>query len=327
MKTKIRVLLLFVLLPILAAAQEDSSFVKMGIKKGSPASLASMNYFSDQKNFSYAGLYCSGNDTLFFVTDNSTPDSTNYILAYISNNYLAGYNYLKAKKIGSSIVKASGSIKTPGGNVFNVEINIAQDKISYKLAKDKGYVLNNKYIPYPVNKSSGPAVRFALGQRIGYTIMLAQYYDYKSGYGYHIQSAELPIDYHVAAGLSFSNNSRLELRFGLIDVYSAFNGIDIGLFYQTRLFQSNFYWVTGYDNFMNAEQGHGTVDFGGDINFICGGGGLNISKNFEVDLIGYYPLNKSYGHEDIIFYNGTGIRHEDFVNFIVNIGCQYTFIF
>ncbi len=328
MKIKIWVLLLFILLPVLAAAQEDSSFVKMGIIKGSPASLTSMNYFFDQKNFAYADIYNTDKDTLYFIIDNSKPDSCIYILALTSNYHLAGYDYMKTQKIDSSVIQASGSLNSPDGIMYKEEVLYYPDsgEIFYKARKGSNFEFNIPALTYLAKKSSEINLKFEIGLRDEFSFMYAKFYNYQSSYVNATESAILPINFHLAVGFGFLDYYKIDFRAGIMYNYEDFYGTEKGVFLQANLFKTIFYAVAGFDNFSNGGEAHGVMVYsesGGNINFICLGGGLNVSKHFEPDAIYYFSLNKIYGYN---YDTNTNQRYDKIVNGVLNLGFQYSFI-
>jgi len=329
MRVKFQPLLIIIFIPFLIYSQDSDFFTKARLEKGSPVCLTGMRYFSQQNKFSYSSYYINDKDTIYFIIDNAAADSLKYILAYTSNNYLSSYNYLNNKKYDDKNVRLWGNVASPGGALYNSEIfwDTQTDSITFRFIKGSRYKFKVPAFTYLAKEASDIDLNFQLGLRDAVILMDAKFYNYSSGAVNTTEFNVLPRNLHLAAGISFLNYYKIDFRAGEMRVYEDFYGIEKGVFFQANIFKSFFYLVGGYDDFSNGGESHGVVVYsesGGDINFLCFGGGLNASKYFELDLIYYFPLNKVYGFNQV---NYPVEQHYDkIVNGILNIGFQYSFI-
>lgn len=331
MKIKLLFLLFIFSFLSIAFAQSNDNYSEAKLISGAPKSLDGMKFFSNQKNFSFACIKNSSKDTLYFIIQRINSDSLNFILAYTSNNYLNSYSYMNFSKDENENVHASGNIKSPEGDLLDVNVLYKPDKNSILSMTAIRSVMMAKMpaIEYVTNKAKEIDLSFSIGLRDEFIYMNANLYNYLGGGSSNVAEINLlPINLHIAVGLSFLKIYKIEFRTGIMAVYEDFMGTESGIFLQANLFHSNFYGTAGFDLFSNGGGAHGVMVYsesGGDINFLCLGGGLNTSKHFEIDLIYYFPLNKSFGFNQVNSYP-ISQRYDKIVNGVIKLGFQYTFI-
>ena len=314
MKNKSFYLLIILFISSVAFAQINENYSEAKLLSGAPKSLGGMKFFSNQKNFSFAQIKNNGNDTLYIIIERAASDSLNLILAYTSNNFLNSYIYMNFSKDENETIHASGNIISPEGNLFNVHVlyQPGKDSILSVAAKQRVMMAQLPALEYITNKAKEIDLSFSIGLRDEFIYMNANLYNYLGGGSSNTAEINLlPINLHIAVGVNFLKKYKIEFRTGIMAVYEDFMGIENGIFFQAKLFNSNFYASAGFDLFSNGGEAHGVMVYsesGGDINFLCLGGGLNTSKHFEIDLNYYFPLNKVYGFNQVNEYPVVYIR-------------------
>ncbi len=142
-----------------------------------------------------------------------------------------------------------------------------------------------------------------------------------------------PLNMQVTQGIKFLKYYKAKLRFGIIPgstkLPDDFNLVfEVGLFFQATLLKSNIYGIVGVNLITNNgnDFSHGTgpvIEHEGSILFYSLGLGYEISKHLSLDLMYSIPNNKKFGHVDDYIANQS---YNKFVNGIITIGIQYTFI-
>ncbi|HED05600.1 MAG TPA: hypothetical protein ENI61_02815 [Ignavibacteria bacterium] len=305
-----------------AITGNNKDYVSTVLMRGYPVILKGNYYFSQKSNFLYSVIYKNKQDSLYCIIKKAEPDSDKYLLVYSRENVIMGYNYLNSKKITNGRLNLSGEITLSDGTVLIVEIFYQPG--------------NNIILSKVFNKNSD--IKFELGIRDELIMMFAKVYSYEKGkisntveYAYNVFPVRYniyPLNFHLTLGLSFSKYYKIDFRFGITAVYVDFTGIDEGIFFKANFFEQKFYGTAGVDFFQNAGFGHNLSESWGNFTFLCLGFGYNISRNFIIDLIYYYPTSKVYGNNQVSNYPESGYtNYNKVVNGLIKLGFQYSFIF
>ena len=320
----LKLFLLFILFPLLIFSQENlgqqsnvNDFTPAKLIKGVPSLLVKNRYFYPPEEISYALIFKSKNDSLYFIRKEINSDSINYILVLTSNKKIIDYDYLNFKESSEDSLFATTNIKI-------------QDKYTFEF-----YYLSNDFTAYYkllVEGKNKLPINIELGIRDEVAVIFANYYNYKNGSSNYINTF-LPLNLHLSIGFSFLEKYKIDFRIGLLLLYEDYIGIDKGIFLESKIFKSNFYGVLGIDFFSNGGNAHGVQVYsesGGNVTSLCLGVGYSTSRHFNIDLMYYLPFNKVYGYNYVAYdYNGNhnGRRYDKINNGVLTLGFQYSFIF
>jgi hypothetical protein len=179
-------------------------------------------------------------------------------------------------------------------------------------------------------------VHFELGIRDQIGLMFIENTSSNRTSSQDIKKMFYPMNLHLSIGISFLKCCKIDIRAGLIMVQDKFNDVDpeygvfdAGMFFQINILKTKLYGITGFDVLITPSSPHGTSTFsegGGDVSSICFGCGYKLTKNFDIDLMYYYPLVNWIGYS-VDNLNPSRIRTEKIVNGLIILGFQYSFIF
>jgi hypothetical protein len=282
-----------ILFPAFLFAYNGNDYNSVHLIKGCPVQLKNNNYFSHPEKFSYALIKADndGTDLLYFFVEKVSPDFSNYILVYVSNNVISGDNYLIAERVDSIRIHITGNVNMRYGSLVIADIFYFpdQDMALFKFPE----VVNRKIIHTDINIP----INFELGIRDEIILMFANLYNY------HLDRAAnttemipLPINLHLTTGFRFLKHYKLDLRYGIMMVYEDFYGLEGGIFFQSDIFDSHFYGTIGLDFFSNGGNGHNFSESGGNSKYLCIGTGYQTSRHFCIDVSYYFPLKKTFGY-------------------------------
>ena len=298
-------------------------FNSIKLVTGVPNSLKSNPYFKNSEIISFTKIYCSNNDTIYFVCKKLDSESLNLVLLNISDNNITSFNYLDYSIPDSERLFSQGNIKLYSGKISYIDMFYLPkyDSLLYRFVKNS----NEKPTAFSYFEKNYGA-NFEIGLRYEFSYLSSKILNANHNYfGYYLLPIPL-FNMHVTAGLRIFKDYKIDFRFGIKSIYEDFIGLEDGIFFQANLFNSDFFGAFGADFFHNGGASHGVSDYsksGGEITFYSIGVGYQASKHFNLDLTYYIPDNKSYGHDTISYpYH----RYDKMVNSLINLGCQYSFI-
>ena len=141
-----------------------------------------------------------------------------------------------------------------------------------------------------------------------------------------------PLNLEVNQEIKFLKYYKASLRFGIITGSTKFPDdfnlvFEVGLFFRASLLKSNIYGIIGVNMLTNNgnDFSHGTgpvIEHNG-LTFYNAGLGYMVSEHWSFDVMYSIPNNKKFGHVYDYIENKS---YDKFVNGIITIGYQYTFI-
>jgi len=282
-------------------------------EKGVPASVGSNAYFNRPENISNALIFQNVSDSLYLIQKLTDSDSCSYILILISNNKITGFDYPEVFVNNKDTLFAMSTMTFD--NDYKLELNYhpSEEIIRYRLVKAKS--------TFPLD------VEF--GIRDEAAVLFASYYNYKSGISSQVETS-FPLNLHFYIGFMFFERYKLYFRTGILYLYEDYSGRDNGIYGEVKLFNSNFYGITGINFFSNSGEGHGVMvysDASGEITSLCFGLGFAPQGHLSLDIMYYAPLNKSYGYNYVIVDPSGNIsrqRYDKVTKGLLVLGFQYS---
>lgn len=294
----------------------ESDYALTKLTNGIPQSLVGNGYFYSFVNISYALIYKTGNDSLYFIRKQVNTDSINYILILTSNSKIVNYDYLNFREINKDSLFAVSTINVDSDSLFEFYFMPNDNMISFRKREQRNEI--------PINIELGIGDEFA--------VMFANYYNYYSSESSNYIETSLPLNLYLSFGVSYLELYKIYFKLGILYLYEDYGGLDKGIFIESKLFKSNFYGVLGVDFLSNSGEGHGVTVYsesGGNVNSICFGLGYSTSRHFNIEIMCYLPLNKVYGYNyEVYDHNGnnTGKHYDKINNGIIKLGFRYLFI-
>ena len=133
-----------------------------------------------------------------------------------------------------------------------------------------------------------------------------------------------PYNVHLTAGLRFMKYDKIDLRFGMMADFVNILGLDEQVSFQINFLKSRFYAELSAEFFNNNLISNSNPNKGQRYTFYCIGLGYEASKHIDVDISYCIPdgkiLNSKYT------FGGTDLTSGN-INYMIKLGCEYSFIF
>jgi hypothetical protein len=309
---------------------KDSSITIQKMKNHSPEALSQNRYFYNGKDISYAIIYSSANDSLYFISKKISLDSTEYALVFTSSNRIIGYQFINFRNSKGDTLFAIGKIHLTENRTLIFSILYFPLNFSIKSSVYKAKKLSTFKSDSTFNFVQNNNVRFNFGLR--YELVYMNNNVYNSNENSLENNAEFdafPPNLDLFLGFSILDRYKASFRFGLSYLFEEDLSFYTGMFLESRIFETNFYGNIGVNFLGIGGGGHGISDnqnFVGNISFLGLGIGYEVSKQFGIDLSYYLPFNKVYGTDIINSYPVTHI-YDKKINTFINLGLQYSIFY